>query len=88
MKTRWFIVVNSMDSWWVDCEGQSYGPFPGQAEAEDAARWLAKAIGDPVREMRVYAPDARGEPQMIWASTWPDEAAEDAQPEPLVRRKS
>ncbi|MDR3476079.1 MAG: hypothetical protein P4M09_30910 [Devosia sp.] len=74
MQTRWFVVIESLGSWWVDCEGHSYGPVASKADAAVAARRLAKVFDDPGRRSEIWAPDAQGRPQMIWLGPAPRDA--------------
>jgi hypothetical protein len=71
MKTRWFVVIESRGSWWVDCEGRSYGPVASKQEAAVAARRLANVFDDPRRQSEIWVPDAGGKPQRIWLGPLP-----------------
>lgn len=75
MKTCWFIVVYSRDTWWVDCEGKSYGPFPSPDEAQREASRLAEVFGDPSRQSLVFAPDVDGRQGLVWTGPDPAEAS-------------
>ncbi|WP_417309541.1 hypothetical protein [Devosia sp.] len=67
MRTCWFIVLESLGQWWVDCEGKAYGPFADREQASDEARAIAKAFGDPTRTSRVYVPTDGGAHRLIWS---------------------
>lgn len=69
MNTCWFIVIYSRDTWWVDCEGKGYGPFPSLDEARREARRLAEVFGDPSRRCLVFAPDLDGDQELVWTRT-------------------
>lgn len=71
MNTCWFVVIRSRGSWWVDCEGKSYGPFNDQDEAEQNAVTIAETFGDPSRQSLVYAPDDAGKLRVIWSADTP-----------------
>jgi len=77
VKTCWFIVVHSMDSWWVDCEGKSYGPFDTSEEATATAVRLAGVFGDPTRQAQIWAPAPSGDGhRLVWsAGPWPLDAS-------------
>lgn len=72
MKTCWFIVIESMGSWWVDCEGKPYGPFDSSTDAAVAAKRIALTYGDDHHRSQVYAGAPHGGHQLIW--TGPDPA--------------
>ena len=71
MKTCWFIVIESMGSWWVDCEGKSYGPFDSRTEAAGEARRIALAYGDDSRRSQIFAADENGSHRLIWSGPMP-----------------
>lgn len=60
MKTAWFIVVRSAESWWVDFEGRSEGPYEDIDMAKIEAISKARAFDDGERQAVVYAPDEQG----------------------------
>ena len=68
MKTCWFIVIESMGAWWVDCEGKAYGPFDTSAEAAVAAKRIALTYDR--RRSDVYA-GTTGEQRLIWSGPAP-----------------
>jgi hypothetical protein len=70
MKTCWFIIIESLGAWWVDCEGKAYGPFDSSAEAAIAAKRIALTYGDDTRRSDVYAGTA-GEQRLIWSGPAP-----------------
>ena len=72
MTTRWFIAFYSLGSWWVDCEGKSYGPFDSKDEARKGARRLAEVTSDPLRQSLAFAPNVDGRQELLW--TGPDPA--------------
>jgi len=67
MKTRWFLVIWSSRQWWVDCEGRSFGPFDGAAEATVAAIRYAEVFTDDDRQSQVWSPDESGRMRQVWA---------------------
>ncbi|WP_055048851.1 hypothetical protein [Devosia sp. A16] len=71
MKTCWFIVIESMGSWWVDCEGKAYGPFSSREEAQSEARRIAITYGDGQRRSEVFAPTDHGSHRLIWKGPVP-----------------
>lgn len=71
MKTCWFIVIESMGAWWVDCEGKAYGPFDSRTEAEGEAKRIALAYGDETRRSQVYAAGENGSHRLIWSGPIP-----------------
>ncbi|MBN9317969.1 MAG: hypothetical protein J0I99_19690 [Devosia sp.] len=71
MKTCWFIVIESMGAWWVDCEGKAYGPFDSRSEAEGEAKRIAMAYGDATRRSQVYAAEENGAHRLIWSGPNP-----------------
>ena len=66
MKTRWFLVIQSVDKWWVDLEGR-FGPFETADAARRSAISYAEIFSDPRRGSQVFAPDDTGRLQMVWA---------------------
>lgn len=68
MQTCWFIVIESMGQWWVDCEGKAYGPFATPDEARIEAVRIAIAYGDESRRSEVFIADPDGTPRRIWAA--------------------
>jgi hypothetical protein len=66
MRTAWFIVVKSAETWWVDFEGQPYGPFDDFDMARIEAISLARAFTEPERQAIVYAPDEEGTHRAIF----------------------
>lgn len=67
MKTCWFIVIESLGAWWVDCEGKAYGPFASGDEARAEARRIAMTYGDAGRLSQVYAADEHGTQRLVWS---------------------
>lgn len=67
MQTRWFLVIRSSGQWWVDCEGRSFGPFDGAAEATVAAIRYAEVFTDDDRQSQVWSPDETGRMRQVWA---------------------
>lgn len=65
MKTCWFLVVQSMDQWWVDCEGKSYGPFETAQHATANAFRFAEIFGDVGRKAQVFAADEDGKMRQV-----------------------
>ena len=68
MRTCWFIVIESMDAWWVDGEGKAYGPFETRDEAKIEAIRIAITYGDADRRSEVFVTDENGTPRRIWAA--------------------
>jgi hypothetical protein len=73
MQTCWFIVIESMGSWWVDCEGKAYGPFVSRDEAKIEAIRIAIAYGDAERRSEVFVSGPDGTPRRIWAAPLPSQ---------------
>ncbi|HEY0920954.1 hypothetical protein [Devosia sp.] len=71
MRTCWFVVIESVGRWWVDCEGKTYGPFDREQEARAGAVRIAQAYGDPDRQSVVYAPEASRHHAPIWTGPAP-----------------
>ncbi len=71
MKTCWFIVIESMGSWWVDCEGKAYGPFDSREDAQSEARRIAITYGDGERRSEVFSPTDQGSHRLIWKGPLP-----------------
>ncbi len=67
MRTCWFIVVESMGSWWIDCEGKAYGPFESSLEARSEAQRVAATYGDPDRIALIFAPGEDGRQELVWS---------------------
>ncbi len=70
MKTCWFIIIESLGAFWVDCEGKAYGPFDSSEEAASAARRIALAYGDDARRSQIYAL-VSGTQRLIWSGPDP-----------------
>ena len=68
MRTCWFIVLESVGQWWIDCEGKAYGPFKSNEEAQSESRKVAMAYGDPDRISLVFAPGRDGRQRLIWSA--------------------
>ena len=64
MKTCWFIVIESMGSWWVDCEGKPYGPFDSSTDAAVAAKRIALTYATTTTD-----PKSTPEPRMAATSS-------------------
>lgn len=71
MKTCWFIVIESMGDWWVDCEGKAYGPFETKDDAEYEAKYIAMTYGDQARRAQVFAAEENGAHRLIWSGPVP-----------------
>jgi hypothetical protein len=67
MKTCWFVVIESLGSWWVDCEGKAYGPFENRDEAHGEAKRIAVTYGDKYRRSRIYSAEPDGSHKLIWS---------------------
>jgi hypothetical protein len=68
MQTCWFIVIESMEQWWVDCEGKAYGPFASKDEAQIEAVRIAITYGDISRRSEVFVAESDGSHRRIWAA--------------------
>jgi hypothetical protein len=68
MQTCWFIVIESMGQWWVDCEGKAYGPFASRDEAQIEAVRIAITYGDGLRRSEVFVAGPDGIHRRIWAA--------------------
>jgi len=68
MRTCWFIVIESLGQWWVDCEGKAYGPFVSKDEAKIEAIRIAITYGDNDRRSEVFISEPDGAPRRIWAA--------------------
>jgi len=68
MKTCWFIVIESLGQWWVDCEGKAYGPFVSKDEAKIEAIRIAITYRDTARRSEVFITEPEGSPRRIWAA--------------------
>ena len=66
MRTAWFIVIESLDRFWVDYEGKAYGPFEDQAHAEREGQRLAETYGDRRRQIELWSPDRDGKLKRTW----------------------
>lgn len=71
MQTCWFIVIESMGQWWVDCEGKAYGPFESQDEAQVEAKRIAVTYGDQNRRSEVFVAEPDGHHRRIWVAPDP-----------------
>jgi hypothetical protein len=81
-----FLVINSLDRWWVDFEGQATGPFDTIQQAALEAQHMARRLSESMaRITEVLAPDGSGKYWVVWSSerehsrryqTVPGEAAE------------
>ncbi len=71
MRTCWFIIFESMGSWWVDCEGKAYGPFHSDDEARSEAKRIAVTFGDETRRSQIYAASGGGGHRLIWSGPAP-----------------
>jgi len=71
MRTCWFIVIESMGSWWVDCEGKAYGPFYDRNDAVGEARRIALTYGDETRRSQIYAAEPGGSHRLVWSGPLP-----------------
>jgi len=63
-----YLVIRSRDSWWVDFEGASTGPYESREAAALEARTLARARPADARESQVLVPDQHGSYWVIWSS--------------------
>jgi hypothetical protein len=70
MQTCWFIVIEAMGQWWVDCEGKAYGPFESADEAKMEAVRIAVAYGDEGRRSEVFITEQGRAPRRIWAAPY------------------
>ena len=74
MRTCWFVVIRSRGTWWVDCEGRSYGSFSTANAAQQEAKRLAEAFGDQSRQCLVFAPSNGGHHDVVWTGADPRQA--------------
>ena len=65
MKTCWFLVVRVRDSWWVDSEGKSFGPFETVERATSNAIRFGEIFNDAARQSQVWAPDDHGRMRQV-----------------------
>ena len=69
MSSCWWLIIQSQESWWLDCEGKSYGPFATSDEARQNAIDLVRIYGDATRPAEILAPDETGKYRVIWSSS-------------------
>jgi len=62
----WYLVVESLGKWWVDCEGKPFGPFDEMTSATAGAIRLAEVFGDEERQLQVMVPDGEGQFRVVW----------------------
>jgi len=78
MKTCWYVVIEAMGAWWVDCEGKAYGPFETDREARREALRIAMAYGDETRQSQVWISEPDGRPRRIWVGPPPTVSGDNA----------
>lgn len=66
MPTCVYLVINSRGSWWVDRDGNSYGPCRTRQEAIQSAHVLAGVLRDSRHRAEIWAPDEGGKMRLIW----------------------
>jgi hypothetical protein len=66
--TALYIVIKSMDKWWVDFEGRSHGPHESREAAAREARSQAQFMSHMNRTSEVLVPDEDGKFWVIWSS--------------------
>lgn len=71
MASCWFIVIESMGAFWVDCEGKAYGPFGSREDAVLEARRIAVTYGDDTRRAEVFSADPDGTHRLVWIGPEP-----------------
>jgi hypothetical protein len=64
-----FLVINSLNDWWVDFEGEPHGPCGTRESAALRARSLAQFQSTSNgRDTEVLVPDGDGRYWVIWSS--------------------
>jgi hypothetical protein len=72
MRTCWYIVIESMGQWWVDCEGDAYGPFDNDEIARiEACRIAMSSSDEDGRRAEVWAVEPDGSHRRIWRAQQP-----------------
>jgi hypothetical protein len=71
MQTCWYIVIEALDAWWVDCEGKAFGPFESEVEARMSAPRIALTYGDETRQSEVWVTERDGRRNRIWVGPPP-----------------
>jgi len=64
MGTSLFIVIESLNRWWIDYEGRPYGPFASQRAAAESGVEIARSIG--CDDCEVLVRDAEGFFRVFW----------------------
>jgi hypothetical protein len=63
-----YIILRSLEKWWVDCEGREHGPFTSQEAAGKSALEIARIFGDIERPWEVLAKNEDGFYRVIGSS--------------------
>jgi len=63
-----YIVLRSLEKWWVDCEGRAHGPFSSQDAAGRSAIEIARLFGDEDRPWEVLSKGDDGFYRVIGSS--------------------
>jgi hypothetical protein len=63
-----YIVIESMERWWVDFEGRGHGPYLSREEAALEGKTLAQFRAHMNRPAEVLVPDAGGKYWVVWSS--------------------
>jgi len=66
MRTNWFVVIRVLDQWWIDNEGEAYGPFTSREAACSASSRIAQMFGDTERRSLVFWPGEDGKPRLMF----------------------
>lgn len=64
--SSWYVVVESLGKWWVDFEGNPFGPFDDIGDATDGAIKLARTFGDDGKLLQVMVPNGTGGFDVAW----------------------
>jgi hypothetical protein len=67
----WYLVVESLGKWWVDCEGKPFGPFDARESATEGAIRLAEIFGEDDKQLQVMVPDETGQFHVVWEKFGP-----------------
>jgi hypothetical protein len=63
-----YIILRSLEKWWVDCEGREHGPFTTQEAAGRSALEIARIFGDIERPWEVLSKGEDGFYRVIGSS--------------------
>lgn len=68
MPSSLYVVIESLNKWWVDLEGKAHGPYSSKSQAIEEGRSLARFAAHAGKHSELLAQNETGRYIVLWDS--------------------